>query len=134
MVMEKDFDLVNALTEGEQNVFFTEYLTTVTRFLKQVEFPHSKGYHYFSAEFMGEAYHGTTITNIYTLLVVLVQRNHILPIRFVNDEAVHPVTGTPIVYFIFPTWPIGDLSDEDFDSVVMVQDDEFIQYAHTLST
>jgi hypothetical protein len=131
--MQKEFDFFKDWSQDKQNRFLEEYLTTTTKYLKRFEFLDSKGCYYFLPEFFDDAYHGNSITNLATLLMLLMKRDYILPIRFINDKSINPAVGSPVIYYIFSNWPVGNLSDKDFDSFEMLQDDELLQYANILA-
>ena len=131
-IPEKGFDFFFDLTEHQQNTFLEGYLVNDTKFLTRYGFPNSPGYYYFKPEFISEQHHGNSIANLVGLFHLLLARDYISTIRFKNEKQVIPATGTPVVYFIFNNWAIGDLAENDVYSFDMVQDDELQQYANVL--
>jgi len=133
MPPEKDnFDFFRDLTEVEQNHFLEEYLTKTTRYLKEFEFPHSPGCYYYLPQFHDDEYHGNSISNLASLLVLLMQRDYLLPFHFKGQTEREPVTGTLQVYYFFTSWPIGNLHDLDFEAIELLQDDELREYTKIL--
>jgi len=126
------FDFFNDLTEQQQNSFLEEYLTKTTRYLTRFEFSRSPGCYYFLPEFVDDAHHQNSISNLAVLLLLLLKRDFLVPFRFKNDIRTNPFTGTPIVYYFFSNWPIANLHDMDFEAIQLIQDEELAQYAKTL--
>lgn len=131
--MKNDTNFYDKFTEEQQNSFLEKYLTETTKYLTRFEFPNSPGCYYFLPEFRDEQYHDNSIANLASFLLLLMTRSVILPFKFKNIIEINPNTGTPVVYFIFSNWPIGDLHDKDFENFEHVQDDELRQYANILA-
>ena len=130
-MIEQPFDFFKDLPEQQQNNFLREYLIETTKFLKPVAFPNSPGYFYYLPEFTDNACHGNTITNLAALLMLLMNRDYLLPIRLKTSIRISNMTGTEAPYFIFVT-DIKELEDPDFNSFEHVQTDEINELAKVL--
>ena len=132
-MQDKSFNFFKDFSEQQQNQFLEKYLTKETRYLTRFEFPHSPGYFYFLPEFVDDNFNKNSISNLAALIFLLIKRDVLLPFRFKGSTEINPMTGSPMVYYIFSNWPIGYLHDYDFDSIYLLQDSELIQYANILS-
>jgi len=115
-----DFDFFKDFSIEEQNTFLREYLIKNTRFLKPTPFPHSTGLYYYKNTFVSERYHENNIENLASLLLLLIDREIILPIRFTNHSQI-PVNKQPL--FVF-TSDIKYLNDSDFNSFEYIDMEE----------
>ncbi len=126
------FDFFKDWTVEKQNFFLEDYLINTTKYLLPVEFPNSPNHFYYYPEYRDNDYNGNSIKNLAALLILLINRDVIWPIRFLNNHPYHAI-GTLQPYFIFTNWPIGNLNDTDFYSFEYVQENEFLQMANVLA-
>jgi len=129
---EQPFDLLKDLTEPQQNDFLREYLIDTTKFLKPVAFPNSPGYFYYLLEFTDDAYHGNSITNLASLLMLLMDRDYLLPMRLKSGRHISNMTGAEASYFVFVS-DVKELEDPDFTSFEYIQRDELNELAKVLA-
>lgn len=129
---EQSFDLLKDLTEPQQNDFLREYLIDTVKFLKPLAFPNSPGYFYYLPEFTDDAYHGNSITNLASLLMLLMDRDYLLPMRLKSGRITSELTGTEMPYFIFVR-DVKELEDPDFTSFEYIQRDELNELAKVLA-
>ncbi len=127
------FNFFKDLTEDEQNIFLEEYLTNTTKYLTRFQFPNSPNCFYFLPEFTDDKTHGNSISNLAYLLVLLMERDYLFPFTFNNSSEINYRLGTPVVYYYFTNWPIGNLHDKDFYSFDLVQDEQLLEYANILA-
>ena len=130
--MDKDFDFFKDLSEQQQNDFLQKYLARITKYLKPVQFPNSSNCYYHVAEFRDDAFHGNSIFKLAALLVLLMKRDFLWPMRFKVNHPIHPATGTAVPYFVFLNWPIGNLDERDFNSFEWIQEDELEKWAKVI--
>lgn len=129
---EQPFDFFKDLTEPQQNNFLREYLIDITRYLKPVPFPNTTGYFYYLPEFTDDAYHGNSITNLAALLMLLMDRDYLLPMRLNSGKITNQLTGTETPYFVFVR-DVKELEDPDFTSFEYIQRDELNELAKVLA-
>jgi hypothetical protein len=123
---EQPFDFFKDLGEQQQNDFLREYLIDTTHYLQPVPFPNSPGYFYYYGEFTDDAYHGNSAANLASLLMLLISRDYLLPIRLKSD------TPNNNLYFVF-VHDVKELNDPDFTSFEYIQRDELNELAKTLA-
>ena len=111
----KKFDFFNDRSEDQQNHFLRQYLTDTTKYLEPNPFPNSPGYFFYEGAFVDDATNSNSIGNLATLLVLLVKRDFLWPIRFNKGNPTHPMTGTPAPYYVFVA-DIKELNEPDFSS------------------
>lgn len=129
---EQPFDFFKDLTEQQQNDFLREYLIDITKLLKPIPFPNSPGYFYYLPEFTDDAYHGNSITNLAALLLLLIGRDYLLPIRLKSGRHISNMTGAETPYFVFVS-DIKELEDPDFTSFEHIQRSELNDLAKVLA-
>ena len=129
---EQPFDFFKDLTEPQQNNFLREYLIDITRYLKPVAFPNSPGYFYYLPEFTDDAYHSNSITNLASLLMLLMDRDYLLPMRLKSGRITSELTGAEMPYFVFVR-DVKELEDPDFTSFEYIQRDELNELAKVLA-
>ena len=129
---EQPFDLLKDLTEPQQNDFLREYLIDTVKFLKPLTFPNSPGYFYYLPEFTDDAYHGNSITNLASLLMLLMDRDYLLPMRLKSGRHISNMTGAEAPYFVFVS-DVKELEDPDFTSFEYIQRDELNELAKVLA-
>lgn len=109
------FDFFKDFTLEQQNSFLHKYLIETTKYLVPTKFEHSPGFFFYEASFINEKYNDNSISNLAYLLMLLVNRDYIWPIKFNNGNPTHPSTGTYIPYYVFVK-DINQLNDPDFGS------------------
>jgi len=129
---EQPFDFFKDLTEQQQNDFLRQYLIDTTRFLIPVPFPNSPGYFYYYGEFTDDAFHGNSITNLSALLMLLMSRDYLLPIRLKSGVRISNMTGAEAPYFVLVR-DVKELEDLDFTSFEYIQRDELNELAKVLA-
>ena len=129
---KQPFDFFKDLTEPQQNNFLREYLIDITRYLKPVAFPNSPVYFYYLPEFTDDAYHGNSITNLASLLMLLMDRDYLLPMRLKSGRITSELTGAEMPYFVFVR-DVKELEDPDFTSFEYIQRDELNELAKVLA-
>lgn len=129
---EQPFDFFKNLTEPQQNDFLRDYLIDTARYLQPVPFPNSPGYFYYLPQFTDDAYHGNSITNLAALLMLLMHRDYLLPIRLNSGRHISNMTGAEAPYFVFVS-DVKELEEPDFTSFEYIQKDELNELAKVLA-
>ena len=86
LIPNNDFNFFDDLTVSEQNLFLRTYLTETTKYLKAIPFSNSPDCFYYEHVFVDNDFHGNTVTNLSTLLILLIQREYLWPIKFLKEK------------------------------------------------
>ena len=122
------FDFFKGWSEEKQNIFLKNYLVETTNYLLPFKFPNSPDYTCYLAVFHDEEYNRDSKINLEAILLLLSEKNIILPFRFKKKPEPVDYDGTRLIYYKIPTWPIGKLHDKDFDNIQMLQHDELVEH------
>lgn len=83
-------------------------------------------------EFTDDAYHGNSITNLAALLMLLMDRDYLLPMRLKSGKHISNMTGAEAPYFVFVN-DVKELEDPDFTSFEYIERDELNELAKVLA-